>query len=109
VKINNQCIFISRIIIAFYFLIILFFCFSFIATALDPESLYKANFANLSSARLAVTLAFKKLARSPMEASKAIDQFAEFFCQKKLVFGSLEARGSALRGNTSAGTYTCLN
>jgi hypothetical protein len=49
-------------------------------------------------------LAFKKLATSPIEASKACDQYANIFCEKKLLFGSLEARSSALRGETSAGT-----
>ncbi|CAN6353633.1 unnamed protein product [Urochloa humidicola] len=71
------------------------------AAALDPESLYKTNLAKQPSSQMAVTLAFQRIARSPTEASKAVDQFADYFCGKKLLFGSLEARCSALRGQTS--------
>ncbi|ONM00172.1 hypothetical protein ZEAMMB73_Zm00001d030105 [Zea mays] len=49
------------------------------------------------SAILAVTLAIKKLADSPIEASIAIDQFTRTFSKKEKLFGSLEARSSALR------------
>jgi hypothetical protein len=83
----------------------LIFCFYFLAAALDPETFYKnKNFAKHHSVQLAVTLAFKKLETSPIDASKACDQYANIFCEKKLLFGSLEARSSALRGETSAGT-----
>ncbi|CAN6222289.1 unnamed protein product [Urochloa humidicola] len=71
------------------------------AAALDLESLYTLNLAKDRTAQLAVTFALKKVAESPDEASAAIDQFAEYFCEKKLLFGSLEARRSALRGGTS--------
>ncbi|CAO2168461.1 unnamed protein product [Urochloa humidicola] len=46
-------------------------------------------------------MALKKLAETPKEASAAIDQYSHYFCEKKLLFGSLEARTSALRGGTS--------
>ncbi|XP_039787292.1 uncharacterized protein LOC120653665 [Panicum virgatum] len=47
-------------------------------------------------------MALKKVASSPTEASIAIDQYANIFCEKKLLFGSIEARSSALRGQTKA-------
>ncbi|CAM0152396.1 unnamed protein product [Urochloa decumbens] len=71
------------------------------AAALDPESLYTLKLTKNRTAQLAVTLALKKLAESSKEASAAIDQYAKYFCEKKLLFGSLEARNSALRGGTS--------
>lgn len=76
-----------------------------VAAALDPEALYRSKFAQHRSAQLATTLALKKLASSPLEASAAIDQFISFSTQSGL-FGIQEARYSALRGNISAGTYT---
>ncbi|XP_062207094.1 uncharacterized protein LOC133908895 [Phragmites australis] len=54
---------------------------------------------------LAVTFALKKLASSPSEASIAIDQFVSFFSTQKGLFGSPEARCSALRGKTSAADW----
>jgi len=72
------------------------------AAALDPQSLYQQNFAKHHSAQFAVTMALKKVASSPIEASIAIDQYANIFCEKKLLFGSIEARSSALRGQTKA-------
>jgi hypothetical protein len=51
----------------------------------------------------AVTMAIKKLAKSTSEAAAVIDQFSRFI-DKKGLFGTPEARWSALNGRTSAGT-----
>jgi hypothetical protein len=51
----------------------------------------------------AVTMAIKKLAKSTSEAAAAIDQFSRFI-DKKGLFGTPEARWSALNGRTSAST-----
>ena len=91
-----------------FFLILMFFFFPIVAAALDPQSLYQQNFAKHHSAQFAVTMALKKVASSPTEASIAIDQYANIFCEKKLLFGSIEARSSALRGQTKAGSVLFL-
>ena len=44
-----------------------------VGAALDPKALYTSKLATHHSAILAVTLAIKKLADSPIEASIAID------------------------------------
>lgn len=51
----------------------------------------------------AVTMAIKKLAKSTSEAAAVIDQFSRFI-DKKGLFGTPEARWSALNGRTSAST-----
>ena len=53
-------------------------------------------------------MALKKVASSPTEASIAIDQYANIFCEKKLLFGSIEAQSSALRGQRKAGSVLFL-
>ncbi|AQL00750.1 hypothetical protein ZEAMMB73_Zm00001d044738 [Zea mays] len=63
---------------------------------LDPKALYTSKLATHHSAILAVTLAIKKLAHSPIETSIAIEQFTRTFSKKEKLFGSLEARSSAL-------------
>ncbi|WVZ97039.1 hypothetical protein U9M48_042604 [Paspalum notatum var. saurae] len=61
------------------------------------------TFAKLKHDRTAPTdFIRRKLASSPSEAS-AIDQFTKIFSQRQKLFGSIEARSSALRGATSAG------
>ena len=54
-------------------------------------------------------MALKKVASSPTEASIAIDQFANIFSEKRMLFGSIEARSSALRGQTSVGSVLFLD
>lgn len=71
------------------------------AAGLDPQRLYKSNYAQEPAIVLAVSLALKKIAGSPEEASIAIDEYTNIFSQKRLLFGSLEARSSALRANTT--------
>uniref|UniRef100_A0A0A9D1Z5 HAT C-terminal dimerisation domain-containing protein n=1 Tax=Arundo donax TaxID=35708 RepID=A0A0A9D1Z5_ARUDO len=71
------------------------------AAALDPQALYRSKFAQKPSSQLAATLALKKLASSPLEASAAIDQFVSFFSKQKGLFGTAEARYSALRDNAT--------
>ena len=54
-------------------------------------------------------MALKKVASSPTEASITIDQFANIFSEKRMLFGSIEARSSALRGQTRAGSVLFLD
>lgn len=77
--------------------------FTFVAAALDPEELYRSNLAKKPSSMFAVTMAIKKLAKSTSDAAAAIDQFSRFI-DKKGLFGTPEARWSALNGRTSAST-----
>ncbi|ONM55003.1 hypothetical protein ZEAMMB73_Zm00001d020491 [Zea mays] len=76
--------------------------------ALDPKALYTSKLATHHSAILAVTLAIKKLAHSPIEASIAIDQFTRTFSKKEKLFGSLEARSSALRADANPNPYSMM-
>ncbi|EEC66678.1 hypothetical protein OsI_32980 [Oryza sativa Indica Group] len=71
------------------------------AAALDPRVLYTSNMGRQRNSRFAVTLALKKIARSSLEASNAIEQF-NFFIAKRGLFGGDEARRSALNGRMSA-------
>ncbi|RLM60229.1 inorganic phosphate transporter 6 [Panicum miliaceum] len=71
------------------------------AAALDPKIIYTSKLAKSSKCKHAITLAFKKLARSSSKASAAIDQYILFRKQGKL-FGGEEARRSALNGRVSA-------
>ena len=84
---------------------------SIVGAALDPKALYTSKLATHHSAILAVTLAIKKLAHSPIEASIAIDQFTRTFSKKEKLFGSLEARSSALRADANPGkvSFPCPN
>ncbi|WVZ53653.1 hypothetical protein U9M48_004562 [Paspalum notatum var. saurae] len=68
---------------------------------LDPYALYASKLVKNPSVVLAVTMAIKKLASSPSEASMAIDQFTKTFSKQEKLFASLEARSSALRRETS--------
>ncbi|EEC66721.1 hypothetical protein OsI_33057 [Oryza sativa Indica Group] len=63
------------------------------AAALDPRVLYTSNMGRQRNSRFAVTLALKKIARSSLEASNAIEQFN--FIAKRGLFGGDEARRDA--------------
>ncbi|RLN22340.1 uncharacterized protein C2845_PM07G40100 [Panicum miliaceum] len=76
-------------------------CDSWTAAALDPKTIYTSKLAKSPKCKHAVTLVFKKLARSSSKASTAIDQYILFRKQGKL-FGGEEARRSALNGRVSA-------
>lgn len=82
--------------------------FAFLAAALDPRVLYTSNMGRQRNSRFAVTLALKKIARSSLEASNAIEQF-NFFIAKRGLFGGDEARRSALNGRMSAGFTLTLD
>ncbi|WVZ53635.1 hypothetical protein U9M48_004548 [Paspalum notatum var. saurae] len=71
------------------------------AAGLDPYALYTSKLVKNPSVVFAVTMAIKKLASSPSEASMAIDQFTKTFSKQAKLFASLEARSSALRRETS--------
>ncbi|TVU26605.1 hypothetical protein EJB05_29159, partial [Eragrostis curvula] len=71
---------------------------------LDPEALYRSKLARKASAKLAVTLAIKKLASSSEKASIAIEQFA-MFTSKRGLFGGEEARKAALSGRMRAADW----
>lgn len=73
------------------------------AAALDPRVLYTSNMGRQRNSRFAVTLALKKIARSSLEASNAIEQFN--FIAKRGLFGGDEARRSALNGRMSAAEW----
>lgn len=81
--------------------------FAFLAAALDPRVLYTSNMGRQRNSRFAVTLALKKIARSSLEASNAIEQFN--FIAKRGLFGGDEARRSALNGRMSAGFTLTLD
>ena len=65
-----------------------------VGATLDLKALYTSKLATLHSVILAVTLAIKKLAHSPIEASIAIDQFTRTFSKKREVIWI--TRGSIL-------------
>jgi hypothetical protein len=82
-----------------------------VGATLDPKALYTSKLATHHSVILAVTLAIKKLAHSPIETSIAIEQFTRTFSKKEKLFGSLEARSSALHVDANPGkvSFPCPN